>query len=154
MRKNITIGERTIELECNLGTASFFQEFVKKNIFSCSSDIASKMAAAAKVIKSAGITQESSKADIAAEASQALDDLSMAKAEAVDVAAKLIYIMSLQAQSGKTKEDISKIRSLLTDDDYLLWSMDISPELITFDTYKEVMDFWKAQTTKTSQSKN
>lgn len=154
MRKNITIGERTIELECNLGTASFFQEFAKRNIFSCSSEIATRTAAAAKVIKSAGITQESSKADIAAEASQALDDLSMAKAEAVDVAAKLIYIMSLQAQSGKTKEDISKIRSLLTDDDYLLWSMDISPELITFDTYKEVMDFWKAQTTKTSQSKN
>lgn len=151
MRKIITIGERTIELECNLGTASFFQEFAKRNIFSCSSEIATRTAAAAKVIKAAGVTTN---VDIATEANQALEELALAKAEAVDVAAKLIYIMSLQASHGKTKEDISMIRALLTDDDYLVWSMDISPELITFETYKEVMDFWKTQTEKTSQSKN
>lgn len=154
MRRKITVGGREIELECNLGTAAFFQEFAKKNIFDVSSRIATKMSQAYEAIAKQRINDEINKLALYSRAPEAMDDLAAVQADAVDVASKLVYIMNLQTRYGKNKEDIYKIRQELTDEDYLVWSMDFEPGSFSYNTYKEVMSFWKEQTEKTSESKN
>lgn len=150
MRTTMMIDGQTIELEANLGTASFFQEFTGKNIFTVSSEIASKMGEAVK--KSKGNIKNLSEAEKKLEL---LDSgMTEAAAEAVEVGKALAYIMNIQTKYGKTKEDISKIRTELTQDDLIAWSFQFSPKAFSFDTYTKMMSFWKAQTETTSIEKN
>lgn len=151
MRKEILIGGQTIELEANLGTASFFQEFTGKNIFNISSEIAAKMSEAAKkTAQNKEIMNDKNKLKL-----ELLESgITEAVTEAVDVAKALTYIMNLQTKYGKTKEDIGKIRSELTKDDLLAWEMNFSPDSFSFDTYTKLMSFWKRQTEATSEEKN
>lgn len=150
MRRTINISGQEIELEANLGTASFFQEFTGKNIFNISSEIASKMGDATKKVKNTNPNATASEKKL-----EILEGgFSEAIAEAVDVGKTLAYIMNVQTKYGKTKDDISKIRSELTKDDLLAWEFQFAPHAFTFETYTKIMSFWKAQTESTSIEKN
>lgn len=151
MRKTIEIGGQEVELEANLGTASFFQEFTGKNIFNISSQIASKMGESAQKAK-----ENKNKDATAAEKKLELlgSGFSEAISEAVEVGKALAYIMHIQTKYGKTKEDISRIRAELTKDDLLAWEFNFVPNAFTFETYTKIMGFWQAQTETTSTEKN
>lgn len=150
MRKNIEIGGRDIELEANLGTAAFYQELTGYNLFEISSRIAKMMTDAVKTVTAN--KPKASKSELKVDLIGS--GIGEASSLAVETAEALAYIMNLQTQFGKTKEDIYKIREKLTKDDQLEWMMSFSPESFTYKTYTEIMSFWKAQSKETSIEKN
>ena len=153
MKKIIKIGQKELELECNLGTAAFFQELTGRNLFDLTAELSAKLADASREIEALRVQGEVDKTAIL-NSNSAIKNLAAAKADAIDMASKLTYIMQLQAKHGKEKKDIFEIREELNKDDLLIWMMDFEADSFDINTYKEVLGFWKSQTQTTSEAKN
>lgn len=153
MKKTIKIGQKELELECNLGTAAFFQELTGRNLFDLTAELSAKLADASREIDALRVQGEVDKTAIL-NSNSAVKILAAAKADAIDMASKLAYIMELQAKHGKEKKDIFEIREKLNKDDLLVWMMNFDADSFDINTYKEVLEFWKSQTQTTSEAKN
>lgn len=152
MRRTLIIGGKEVELEANLGTASFFQEFTGKNILETSSLITGQVKK--MNLKNVDLTKSDEELLKSKEIIENVSPLTSVANEMIEVAKRLAYVMHVQTKYGKTKEDISKIRSELTEDDLLAWSFEFSTTAFTAHTYTQLMSFWRDQTEKTSVPKN
>lgn len=152
MRKTITIGGKEVELECNLGTATFYQELTGKNLFEMIPEIGRKMSEAALALREAKEAHPEDDTD--PEVVRLTGEIGKVAHQATAEAEALAFIMETQAKFGKSREDIAKIRALLTKDDLLAWKMDLGPTAITYSTYTELAKFWGAQTKSTTEPKN
>lgn len=153
MRRQITIGNKNIDIECNSGTALFFQEFTGLNIY----ELITKPLAKIKNIDSLkGLKDNPDKLEILndPETLSKIETSSKLMNEAIEYAQKLTYIMSLQATHNKTLDGISEIRKELNQDDYLAWLMQFDAKDFSFKTYLEITAFWRRQTEGTSEPKN
>lgn len=152
MRRTMYFGGIPVDLEANLGTAVLFQEFTGKNLLEASSLLTKQI----KGIDLTGIKPTTKAEDLAQNKNflNNIGDLSTTAEQMADIAKRLAYVMKTQAQFGKTKEDISKIRQLLTEDDLLAWSFNFDPTAFTAGSYKELMEFWRDQSQRMTTPKN
>ena len=151
MRKTLTFGGVPVEIEANLGTASFFQEFTGMNILEMSSVMSEEMKKIGIKVTPTTTVDELSKNPKLIEN---ISPISVMSGRMIEIAKQLAFVMSVQAKYGKTKEDISRIRAELTRDDMLAWSFQFEPTAFTVQTYTELVTFWKAQASTTSIPKN
>lgn len=151
MRREITIGETRLDIECNNGTAAFFQEFTNKNIYDVITEPAGKLAELSK-LRSLNLADANTLND--PETAAAITSASKVASETIEIAQELAYIMNLQAVNNKTLEGISEIRKKLNKDDFLVWLMQFSPTDFSSKTYMELTGFWRKQSTGSSTPKN
>lgn len=151
MRREINIGNRTLDIECNNGTALLFQEFTGLNLYDVITSPASKLTDLDKIrdLNAATINKLEDP-----ETAVAFKKVSSFANEAVAVAQKLAYVMNLQAQNNKTLEGISEIRKKLNADDFLVWLMQFDPTDFSASTYKTITAFWRKQSEGSSEAKN
>lgn len=154
MRTTMHFGGVPVELEANLGTARFFQEFTGMNLMETSGRLAKSM-------KDLNIDRtkiaDANDAKALAENKEIManiDKLSAASSQMIEFAEKLAFVMNTQTKFGKQIEDIHKIRQELNDDSFLAWSLQFEPTAFTVQTYTNLMAFWREQSKTTSIAKN
>lgn len=151
MRREIKIGNKTLDIECNNGTALLFQEFTGLNLYDVITSPASALTDLDK-IRDLNATSINRLED--PETAAAFKKVSSFANEAVAVAQKLAYVMNLQAQNNKTLEGISEIRKKLNADEFLVWLMQFEPTDFSASTYKTITAFWRKQSEGSSEGKN
>lgn len=151
MRREINIGNKTLDIECNNGTALLFQEFTGLNLYDVITSPASTLTDLDK-IRDLNATSINKLGD--PDTAAAFKKVSSFANEAVAVAQKLAYVMNLQAQNNKTLEGISEIRKKLNADEFLVWLMQFEPTDFSASTYKTITAFWRKQSEGSSEAKN
>lgn len=145
------IGETSLDIECNNGTAAFFQEFTNKNIYDVITEPAGKLSELSK-LKGLNLAEADTLND--PETAAAIVNASKVANETIEIAQQLAYIMNLQAQHNKTLDGISEIRKKLNRDEFIVWLMQFGPTDFSAKTYMDLTGFWRNQTKGSSQAKN
>lgn len=135
MRKEFKIGEQTVPMETNLGTAVLYKRLTGRDLFG---DILR--------IKSSNDIREDDQAGLEERAS-ALANMVVISTE---IAQSLAYVMAAQGETS----DVQRLMRKMNENDYLGWLFKFGPMDFDAEVRREVLAFWQAQQNITSESKN
>lgn len=135
MRKEFKIGEQTVPMETNLGTAILYKRLTGRDLFG---DILR--------IKSSNDIREDDQAGLEERAS-ALTNMVVISTE---IAQSLAYVMAAQGETS----DVQRLMRKMNENDYLGWLFKFGPMDFDAEVRREVLAFWQAQQNITSESKN